>query len=134
MVSLYNISYLDSKSVFLNFNNGFNIGSWQFRNNSFYNYNESNDLSSSRFNSINTYVKRNIIPLKSKILIGESNTSNEIFDSLRFLGLNLSSAEEMYPDSQQGNAPTIRGVAQSNANVVIKQNNSIIYQISKLMF
>ncbi|WP_139850407.1 fimbria/pilus outer membrane usher protein [Acinetobacter pullicarnis] len=129
-VSLYNNSYLDSKSVFLNFNNGFNIGSWQFRNNSFYNYNESNDLSSSRFNSINTYVKRNIIPLKSKILIGESNTSNEIFDSLRFLGLNLSSAEEMYPDSQQGYAPTIRGVAQSNANVVIKQNNSIIYQIS----
>ena len=129
-VSLYNNSYLDSKSVFLNFNNGFNIGSWQFRNNIFYNYNESNDLSSSRFNSINTYVKRNIIPLKSKILIGESNTSNEIFDSLRFLGLNLSSAEEMYPDSQQGYAPTIRGVAQSNANVVIKQNNSIIYQIS----
>lgn len=129
-VSLYNNSYLDSKSVFLNFNNGFNIGSWQFRNNSFYNYNESNDFSSSRFNSINTYVKRNIIPLKSKILIGESNTSNEIFDSLRFLGVNLSSAEEMYPDSQQGYAPTIRGVAQSNANVVIKQNNSTIYQIS----
>lgn len=130
MISAYNDSNRDSKNLFLSLNSGFNIGAWQFRNDTTYNYSGQADSSQSEWNHINTYVKKNIIPLKSKLILGDNNTNNDIFDSFGFRGLSLSSAEEMYPDSQQGYAPTIRGIAKTNANVVIKQNGYAIYQIT----
>lgn len=34
----------------------------------------------------------------------------------------------MLPDSLKGFAPTVRGIAKSNAQVTIKQNNYVLYQ------
>ncbi|MGU0042490.1 fimbria/pilus outer membrane usher protein [Escherichia coli] len=34
----------------------------------------------------------------------------------------------MYPDSQQGLAPTVRGIARTAAQLTIRQNGFIIYQ------
>ncbi|SUC40391.1 fimbrial outer membrane usher protein [Proteus mirabilis] len=36
----------------------------------------------------------------------------------------------MLPDSMRGFAPTIKGIANSNAIVTVKQNGFVIYQIS----
>lgn len=129
-ISTYSKSESDSKSFFLSLNNGFNIKSWQFRNDTTFNYNSTNDASSNEWRHINTYVKKNIIPLKSKLIIGESSSNSDIFDGFGFRGISLSSATEMYPDSQQGYAPTVRGIAKTHANVVVKQNGYAIYQIS----
>ncbi|MBS0344345.1 MAG: fimbrial biogenesis outer membrane usher protein, partial [Proteobacteria bacterium] len=49
------------------------------------------------------------------------------FDSIQFRGVQVSSDDAMLPDSLQGYAPTIRGVAQTNARVTIRQNGYIIY-------
>ncbi|MDI5829478.1 fimbria/pilus outer membrane usher protein, partial [Salmonella enterica subsp. enterica serovar Kentucky] len=34
----------------------------------------------------------------------------------------------MQPNSQRGYAPTIRGIARSNAQVIVRQNGYIAYQ------
>lgn len=120
----------ENKNLFVNLNSGFNLGSWQFRNDANFSYNSIGEISNSKWNSVNSYVKKNLIPIKSTLLFGESTTKNDIFDGLAFTGLSLSSSEEMYPDSQQGYAPIIRGIAQTNANIIVKQNGYTIYQIT----
>ncbi|ARV75677.1 hypothetical protein A8140_23765 (plasmid) [Vibrio campbellii CAIM 519 = NBRC 15631 = ATCC 25920] len=39
------------------------------------------------------------------------------------------SDEKMLPENQRGFAPTVKGIANSNAQVSIRQNGSLIYQV-----
>lgn len=113
-----------NSNYFLALNSGANIGPWRLRDNSTW----SKSTTSSKWQHINTYLQRTVIPLKSELTIGDGYTSSELFDSLNFRGAQLSSDENMLPDSLKGFAPTIRGIAQSNAQVTVRQNNYIIYQ------
>ncbi len=51
-----------------------------------------------------------------------------IFDSVPFRGAQLASDDDMLPDSLRGYAPVIRGIARTNAQVIVKQNGYTIYQ------
>lgn len=77
---------------------------------------------------MSNHITRAIIPLKSELVIGDSSTLSDIFDSVGFRGVQLASDEQMYPSSLQGYAPTVHGIAKSNASVTIKQNGYVIYQ------
>lgn len=103
---------------------GINIGPWRLRNNSYY---TSGSNRSSSFTSQNTYAQRDIVSLKSQLLAGQTYTRSPIFDSVRFMGVQLMSDEAMRPDSEQGYAPVIRGTAESNATVEVRQNGFVIY-------
>lgn len=61
-------------------------------------------------------------------MAGDSTSGNDVFDSNSFRGIRLYSSDSMYPDSMQGYAPTVRGVAKTNARVVVRQNGYIVYQ------
>ena len=61
-------------------------------------------------------------------MLGDSNTGNDVFDSVGFRGGRLFSSDSMYPDSLQGYAPTVRGIARTPAKVVVRQNGYVIYQ------
>lgn len=126
----YNNSRTDSNSAFLRLDNGLNIGSWQFRHSGSWSYNTYQGKSSNQWNDLNTYAQTILVPIKSQLVIGDSSTSGEIFDSFGYRGLNLSSSDAMYPDSQQGYAPSVRGVAKTNAKVVIKQNGYMVHQVN----
>ncbi|HCS0352074.1 TPA: fimbria/pilus outer membrane usher protein, partial [Salmonella enterica subsp. enterica serovar Typhi] len=71
---------------------------------------------------------RAIVPLKSQLTLGDTSTAGDIFDSVQMRGVQLTSDEEMLPDSQRGFAPVIRGIAKSNAEVTVEQNNYVIYR------
>src|SRR5690606_28932044 len=73
-------------------------------------------------------LQHDIDVLKAQFTAGESNSRGEVFDSLQYRGVNLSSDEEMLPYSQRGYAPVIRGIASSNAEVSVRQNGYLIYQ------
>lgn len=60
--------------------------------------------------------------------MGDSNTGNDVFDSVGFRGARLYSSDSMYPDSLQGYAPTVRGIARTAAKLTIRQNGYVIYQ------
>lgn len=121
-------SKTDNESIFLGLNSGFNLGSWQFRNSSSFNYNSNNQSSHQEWTNLSTNVQKNIVPLKSQLLLGDGSTTNEIFDSFSYRGVHLFSSDAMYPDSQQGYAPTVRGIARTNAKVIIKQNGYLLQQ------
>lgn len=113
-----------NNSYYLNLRSGINIGAWRLRDYS--TWNSSNGKS--QWNHINTYLQRNIISLKSQLQLGDSYTSSTLFDSVNFRGISLESDDTMLPDSQRGFAPVVRGIANSNAKVVIRQNGYVIYQ------
>lgn len=103
---------------------GVNMGAWRLRNNSYY---TSGTNRSSSFNSQNTYVQRDIVALKSQFVAGQTYTRSPLFDSVRFMGVQILSDDAMRPDSEQGYAPVIRGTAESNATVEVRQNGYVIY-------
>lgn len=116
------------QSNFLSLGSGLNLGAWRLRNNSSWTYDSYKGYTSNQWSNIDTYLERAVIALKSELVLGESNTSNDIYDSVGFQGIRLYSDESMYPDSLQGFAPTIHGIANSRSKVVIRQNGYVIYQ------
>lgn len=122
-----------SKSNYLNVRSGMNLGAWRLRNYSTYNQQEtdgsSGDSNTSHYESINTYLQRDVRFLQGgQLTIGEYSTPSDVFDSIQFTGAQLASDDQMLPDSMSQFAPTVRGIAKSNAQVTIKQNGYVIYQ------
>jgi outer membrane usher protein len=109
----------------LNLQSGLNIGPWRLRNLSTWNKSAG---AKSDWDSVYLYAQRSIIPLKSKLVMGESSSLSSIFDSVPFTGVQLATDEDMIPESLRGFAPIVRGIARTNARVVIKQNGYQIYQ------
>jgi outer membrane usher protein len=110
---------------YLGLNAGVNLGDWHLR------HQGSLQWSSNRhknYQGTATYVQRDIPELKAQLVVGDSFTSGQIADSFRVRGVSLSSDPRMYPQSQQGYAPVVRGVAESNARVSIRQNGYVIYE------
>ncbi|MGU0016820.1 fimbria/pilus outer membrane usher protein [Escherichia coli] len=95
-------------AIFFSEFSGINIGPWRLRNNGSWNYFRGNGYHSEQWNNIGTWVQRAIIPLKSELVMGDGNTGSDIFDGVGFRGVRLYSSDNMYPDSQQGFAPTVR--------------------------
>jgi len=114
----------DATNQYLNLRNGVNIGGWRLRNYSTYSKNDDDQ----NWSALQTYIQHDVKNLEAQFTAGESSTRGEVFDSLEYTGINLVSDEEMLPVSQRGFAPTIRGVANSNAEVSIRQNGNLIYQ------
>lgn len=118
----------DENNYYLNLQSGLNIGAWRIRDYSTWNYSSGSGDTENEWEHVSTYAERTIIPLKSELTVGESYTPSDVFDSLSFRGVQLASDDNMLPDSLKGFAPTVRGIAKSNAQVTIKQNGYVIYQ------
>lgn len=115
----------DSSTYYLNLQTGLNIGAWRVRNYSTWSRDEKGE---SDWESINSYIQRDIASLKSQLTMGDTTSPSEVFDSVPFRGVQLASDDEMLPESLRGFAPVVRGIAKSNAQVTIKQNGYVIYQ------
>ncbi|MBR8316018.1 fimbrial biogenesis outer membrane usher protein [Burkholderia dolosa] len=109
---------------YLGLNVSANIGNWHFRHNGSYTW---SSFGGRRYQDISTYVQRDLPSLSSQLMIGETFTSGELFDSTQFRGVRLFSDDRMLPTSQRGYAPAVRGVANSNAKVTVRQNGITIY-------
>nr|HDI1894409.1 fimbrial biogenesis outer membrane usher protein [Klebsiella pneumoniae] len=109
---------------YLSLNSGINIASWRLRNNAYWNKFSGQ---ADKWQSIASWAETNIIPWRSRLVVGQTSTDNSVFDSVQFRGVQLGTDVEMRPSSQTGFAPVIRGVANSNARVEVRQNNYLIY-------
>lgn len=118
----------DTDSQYLALQPGINVGPWRFRNYTNWNANTSDGNTQQSWNTVYNYLQRDIIALKSQLTLGDSNTPTDIFDSLAFRGIQLASDDQMQPDSLRGYAPTIRGIARSNAQITVRQNGRVAYQ------
>lgn len=124
-----NSSYGGSSDIaYLNLQSGINLGAWRLRDNTTWNYSSSKNSHENNWEHINTYLERDIIPLRSRLTLGDSFTDSDIFDSVNFRGVKLAKTDSMLPDSERGYAPVIHGVARTTAVVTVKQNGFDVYQ------
>ncbi|HEY1998141.1 fimbria/pilus outer membrane usher protein [Paraburkholderia sp.] len=116
---------IDSTQSYLGLDAGVNIGGWHFRHQSSV---TTGTGQGTQFDNIATYAQHDLTKLKSQLTIGDSNTTGDVFDSVAFRGVQIASDDRMLPESLRGYAPVVRGTAQSNARVTIRQNNQVIYE------
>ncbi|MCP1107102.1 fimbrial biogenesis outer membrane usher protein [Serratia nevei] len=114
-----------SSSYFVNLRNGANWGAWRVRQDSVWNRDGQGEA---HWRTLNSYVQRDITQFNGLLTLGDATTPGNIFDSLSLRGVQLASVEDMYPDSLRGYSPVVRGIARSNAEVVIRQNGVVIDQ------
>lgn len=112
-------------SQYANLRPGINVGPWRLRNYTTW----SRDTSGQdKWDRVYTYAQRAIIPLRAQLVLGDSSAPADVFDSMPFRGGQLASDDDMLPDSLKGYAPVVRGIARTNAQVVVRQNGYQIYQ------
>ncbi|EOU45712.1 outer membrane usher protein [Escherichia sp. KTE114] len=115
----------DNQSFYAALNAGINLGNWRLRTNG--NYSWTND-GESRFDFQNRYLQRDISAIRSQLILGETYTTGETFDSVSIKGVRLYSDDRMLPPSLNGFSPVIRGVANSNAKITVTQGSYKIYE------
>lgn len=116
-----------SRSSFVGLTNGLNAGGWRLRNES--NLTQSDSMGT-KFNSNRTFAQHDVAGLKSQFSAGELYSGTDVFNSVRFRGIQLSSDESMLADSERNYAPVIRGLAETNATVEIRQNGYLLSTVS----
>ena len=112
-----------STQSYLGLNAGVNLGAWHLRHQSSI---SSGTGQPTQFDNIATYAQRDVEKLGAQLTLGDASTSGEIFDSVSFRGAQLATDDRMLPDSMRGYAPVVRGVAESNARVTIRQNGQVL--------
>lgn len=121
-----------TKNVFVNFRSRLNVGAWRLYNNYNYAYTDNGNNASNQNRSnhqfANTFLTRDIIPLRSTFSLGEISTGSDVFDSFPAKGTALTSSEDMLPSQLRGYSPVISGIANSNARVTVRQNGNIVYE------
>ena len=100
-----------------------NFGSWHFTHQSSFNWTEGNRRN---YQTAANHLQHDIPKLMSQLYVGDFSTSGNLFDSVSLRGAGLVSDERMLPQSLRGYAPTVRGIAETNARVVIKQRGYIL--------
>jgi len=123
-----------ANNLFTSVRGGANLGPWRLRSTMTHTRFEYSGQGTSskhtqqdtRFS--NTYLSRDIKRLRSTVLAGEASTGGDIFDSVAFKGVKLTSNEQMLPSLLRGYAPAISGVANTNARITVRQGGNIVYE------
>ncbi|PAP18291.1 fimbrial assembly protein, partial [Salmonella enterica subsp. enterica serovar Enteritidis] len=89
---------MNSGSYNLNLRSGKNLGAWRLRNYSTWTRHDGNNTSK----NIGTSLRRAIVPLKTQLTMADTSTAGDIYDSVQMRGVQITSDDEMLPDSQSG--------------------------------
>ena len=112
-----------STESYASLNAGANLGGWRLR--------QAGSLSlrdgASHWQNTQVYAQHDLTDARAQLTIGEAYTGGDILDSVRVRGVGIVSDQRMLPTSQRGYAPVVRGVAESNAQVTVRQNGYVIH-------
>jgi len=110
-------------------NTGGNLGMWQLRHQANLRYMESSTGGDHyKWNTVRTWVQRPLPTLSSELMVGDTFTDSSMFGSISFNGVKLATDQRMWPQARRGYAPEVRGVASTNARVLISQAGNVIYE------
>ncbi|EAO2685133.1 outer membrane usher protein [Salmonella enterica] len=104
---------------------GLNLGPWRLRSRGNLNWDKDNG---STYSSQDIYLQRDITPLSAQMVLGDSYTRGDAFDSFSLRGARIYNDDRMLPMGSSSYAPVIRGVANSNAKVTVTQSGNKIYE------
>lgn len=127
-----NSERFSSRSLYASAHLGINIGGWRLRTTGNYSYYRYDSLwsysQSEKISFYNSYIEHDISKLRSSLRVGEQSTGGLILDSINFKGARLYSNDSMLVPYLRNYSPTVRGVANSQAVVIIRQNGREVYQ------
>ncbi|OBX05546.1 fimbrial protein [Gallibacterium genomosp. 3] len=123
----YRYGGIKSEQTYLGVEAGINLFGWALRHRGSQSW---QDQVRSPYQSISTYAQHDIALLRGQLTIGDFYTSGLLMDSLPLRGVQLASDDRMLASSVRGYAPIIRGVANSNAKVIIRQNGRILKEVT----
>lgn len=123
----------ESRSNFhLGLSGQINYGPWRLYSQGNYSYSraeiDGKPHSNDNWDLWSTYLQRDLVSLRSRLRLGEINTAGDILDSFSMRGLSLQTNEEMLHVTERSFMPSIMGVANSYAQVIIRQNGHVVYQ------
>lgn len=113
-------------NAYMGLNLGLNVAGWRLRSQETVQWDQ--NTGRTFYHNLNTTASHDITLWKAQLTIGDSFTQGVVFDTTSFRGLTIYSDDRMLPDSVQGYAPIIRGVANTQARVEIRQNGSLLYE------
>lgn len=105
-------------------NPGFNFGPWRIRNATTW---QKYAGQHGQWKKAYTYAQRGINSLKSRLTLGESETTDAVFDSILFSGAMLATEEEMIPYNLRQFPPVVNEVARFLSRMKVRQNGYLIY-------
>jgi outer membrane usher protein len=115
---------VSSSSAYVGLNAALNLGSWHLNHLGSLNW---TSRQGRRYQNSATYVQHDVPAWQAQAVVGETFTSGDFFDSVRLRGVRMYTDDRMLPQSLRGYAPVVRGIADTNAHVIIRQNGYIIY-------
>ncbi|CDZ86666.1 fimbrial usher protein [Citrobacter koseri] len=121
----YRSSDNDTTQTWLGLRAGFSAGGWAFRHRGSRNY---GDGDNGGYDSVETNLRHDIAMLRGQLTLGDFSTDGVLMESVSMRGARLASDERMLPGALRGYAPVVRGMADSNARVVVRQNGNILYE------
>ncbi|MBA0280448.1 fimbrial biogenesis outer membrane usher protein [Stenotrophomonas maltophilia] len=113
-----------SDSSYAGLRAGVNFGHWRLRHRA----SITHGRSGTRHTVIGNQLQRDLPQWNSQLMVGQGTTGGELFDSVGFSGVRVATDERMLPDSVRGYAPVVRGIAEGNAVVSIRQNGVVIHE------
>lgn len=116
----------ETTSVYGNLQTSLALGAWRFT--TFDALDVGSDTENKGVEHIQAYASRALAPLQSEFQIGDLTTTGDFFDTVSVRGARLASDDRMLPISVHDYAPVVRGIANSNATVTIKQAGNTIYE------
>lgn len=123
----YQYANVNAEQTYLGINAGVNLFGWAFRHQGTQSW---DNQQRAPYQSLLTYAQHDIPAWRAQLTLGDFNTQGHLLESLALRGLLLSSDDRMLASSEQGYAPVIRGVANSNAQVTIRQNGQILRELT----
>lgn len=125
--NIHNRTLQDSTDyVYGNLQSALTMGAWRFVTYDTANMGSGNN--NEGFKHLQAYAARAIGSIASEVTMGDLSTSGEFFDTASLRGVRLATDDRMLPDSVRSYAPVVRGVANSNATVTIRQAGNTIYE------
>ncbi|WP_341247979.1 fimbria/pilus outer membrane usher protein [Cupriavidus pauculus] len=129
----YSLSYSNTRNsigpsgqyLYGGLESSFNFGPWRFRS---FGTLTSNEGTPTRWNHTAAYLQRALPSLQAEATIGDWSTTGALFDTTSIRGFSLATDDRQLPESQRGYAPTVRGVARTNAVVTVRQGSNVVFE------
>ncbi|MEE7291338.1 fimbria/pilus outer membrane usher protein [Escherichia coli :H14] len=117
----YNSDKKETQS--LSVNAGLNIGGWRLRHNGYW------DTNKQGWTNLNMFARHDYsFGQGGQLTIGQTSTEDGILESFPYEGISIASDDGMIVPWMSSYSPVIRGIAYTPAQVIVRQNNVIIWQ------
>ncbi|MFT0805527.1 fimbria/pilus outer membrane usher protein [Avibacterium paragallinarum] len=123
----YKYSDINAQQTYLGIDAGVNLFGWALRHRGSQMWTAQQKQSYQR---IATYAKHDVPLLRGQFTIGDFYTNGRLMDSIAIRGVQLESDDRMLAASERYYAPVIRGVANTNAIVSVRQNGNLLREVS----